>query len=67
MLTGMNTVCYDYLLEENMNIAVIALVAVVSFALGYAFRGSIGKELKVIGTDIKAEFAKLSADLKAKL
>jgi hypothetical protein len=50
-----------------MNIAVIALVAVVSFALGYAFRGSIGKELKVIGTDIKAEFAKLSADLKAKL
>ena len=46
---------------------VIALAAIASFALGYAFRGSIGKELKVIGTDIKAEFAKLSADLKAKL
>ena len=46
---------------------VIALVAVGSFVLGYAFRGSIGKELKTIGADIKAEFAKLSADLKAKL
>jgi hypothetical protein len=43
------------------------IIAAVSFALGYAFRGSVSKELKVIGTDIKAELAKLSADLKAKL
>ena len=44
-----------------------ALVAVISFALGYAFRGSIGRKLKVIGADIKAELAKLSADVKSKL
>ena len=35
--------------------------------LGYALRGSIGRELKVIGADVKAEFAKLVAEAKAKL
>ena len=34
-----------------------------AFAAGYAFRGVIGKELKAIGADIKAELAKIEAKL----
>lgn len=34
-----------------------------AFVAGYAFRGAIGKELKQIGADIKAELAKVEAKL----
>jgi len=34
-----------------------------AFVAGYAFRGAIGKELKTIGADIKAELAKIEAKL----
>lgn len=43
------------------------VVLIIGGLLGYAFRGSIGKELKVIGADIKAELSKLAADVKARI
>lgn len=42
-------------------------VALVLFALGYAFRGAIGRELKTIVPDVKKEFAIVVADFKADL
>ena len=45
-----------------MDILTIIIVAG-AFAAGYAFRGAIGKELKQIGADIKAELAKVEAKL----
>ena len=50
------------------------VIAVVSFAAGYAFRGLISKELKAVGLELKtvvAEFktevATLAAEVKSKL
>jgi hypothetical protein len=37
------------------------LIVAVAFAAGYAFRGAIGKELKAIAADIKADLAKIEA------
>lgn len=39
--------------------------AVGLFAAGYAFRGAIGREVKKLGADVKAELAVALADLKA--
>jgi len=43
------------------------VIALAAFAAGYAFRGSIGKELKAIGADVKADVAKALAEIKAKI
>jgi len=42
-------------------------VMVVLFGAGYGFRGLINREMKVVAADLKAEFAKLEAAVKAKL
>ena len=52
----------------------VIFIVVGAFVSGYAFRGAIAKEVKQIGKDIAAEYAKakadaekLAADVKAKL
>ena len=50
-----------------MDLLIIAVFSVVVFGMGYGFRGLIGREMKVVAADLKAEFAKLESAVKAKL
>ena len=42
----------------------IVLLLTAGFGLGYAFRGFIGKEIKKIGEELKAEMLKAAAEAK---
>lgn len=40
---------------------------VVGVVLGFAFRGAIAREVRVIGSDLRADFAKIVQEVKSKL
>ncbi len=44
-----------------MDVVIIVVAIAVIFSSGYAFRGAIGKELKTLGADIKADVAEIKA------
>jgi hypothetical protein len=45
----------------------LILVGIVGAGLGFGFRGLIARDKTKIGADIKADVAKVEADVKAKL
>ena len=46
-----------------MDLVIALAVAVILFGAGFAFRGLISRELKVVVADFKEEITKLRADL----
>jgi hypothetical protein len=48
-----------------MDVLIFIAVALILFGAGYAFRGAIGREVKVLGAELVADRTKLVADLKA--
>lgn len=50
-----------------MEFVLLFIFAAVLFFAGYGFRGLVGKELKTLSAEVKAEVAKIEAAVKAKL
>ena len=50
-----------------MDVLIFLAVAIVLFGSGYAVRGFIGRELKTISADLKAEFTALKTAVEKKL
>jgi hypothetical protein len=48
-----------------MDVLIFIAIAAILFGAGYAFRGAIGREVKVLGAELVADRTKLIADLKA--
>lgn len=50
-----------------MEFLIFLFIGIVLFGSGFAFRGLIGRELKVISADLKTEFAALKSAVEKKL